>query len=84
MRRVAKRAHALSDLVGEEHDLAVLIETARGRPHDLDADSLARLELLADRRRATLRRKALRRAEKLYRRKPRAMARRLRRATAAA
>jgi hypothetical protein len=84
MRRVAKCAHALSDLVGEEHDIAVLIETARSRPHDLDGDALARLEALAERRRATLRRKALRRAERLYRRKPRAMARRLRRAPAAA
>ena len=30
MKRLARRAHALSDLLGDDHDLAVLLEWARG------------------------------------------------------
>ena len=75
MKRTARNAHRLSDLIGEEHDLALLAERAaqrRDRFTDAVADDLAeRIE----RRRAELRSDALELGSRLYRRKPRKMAR---------
>jgi CHAD domain-containing protein len=70
MRKLAKRAHALSDVVGDDHDLAVLLEGARERPGTLDAVELERLEELVARRRAKLQRRAIKRARRVYARKP--------------
>jgi CHAD domain-containing protein len=73
---IVDRAHELSDLLGSDHDLAILRERAVGDP-SLEPAELEQLEKLIDRRREHLRREALSSAERLYRRKPRKVARRL-------
>jgi CHAD domain-containing protein len=75
MKKLARRAHALSDLVGDDHDLAVLRAAARERHATLARGELALLEGLIDRRRGRLQRKALSRARRVYARKPRKLAR---------
>jgi CHAD domain-containing protein len=70
MRRLGRRAHALSDAVGEDHDLAVLRAAARERHATLAPGELALLEGLVARRRGRLQRKALSRARRIYARKP--------------
>ncbi len=74
MHKLAKRAHALSDVVGDDHDLAVLMEGARERSDTLAAGELERLEALVARRRAKLQRKAIKRGRRVYARKPAKMA----------
>jgi CHAD domain-containing protein len=79
MKRRAKDVHRLADLLGEDHDLAVLRERARG----------ADLRAVIDRRRGELRDEAFALGERVYARKPGAVARRVekrwrRRAAAAA
>ena len=76
-KRMAKRAHKLSDLIGEEHDLTVLQQTAERHSEHLSEAERVALEELIERRRTGLRRRALPRAERLYRRKPRAAVRRV-------
>ena len=71
MDALAKRLHALSDRLGEDHDFAVLAATATARPQCF-GDDPARddfVALVTDRRQA-LQDDALARAAKLYRRKP--------------
>jgi CHAD domain-containing protein len=75
MRKLARRAHALSDLAGDDHDLAVLRAAARERHATLARGELALLEGLIARRRGRLQRKALSRARRVYARKPRKLAR---------
>jgi CHAD domain-containing protein len=75
MKKLARRAHALSDLIGDDHDLAVLSATARERHATLAPGELALLESLIARRRGRLQRKALSRGRRLYARKPRKLAR---------
>jgi CHAD domain-containing protein len=84
VRRVARRADHLGEILGEEHDLALLGRTISDRP-ELFAGGRAKrarrarktlLKLIA-RRRKRLRRRALREGERLYRRKPRRFTRRL-------
>ena len=77
-KKVARAASDLSDVIGEDHDLAVLQETAErhrgrlsGRQFDLLGDLIAR-------RRAHLQADARARARRLYRRRPRKAVRRLR------
>jgi CHAD domain-containing protein len=73
--KLAQRADALGELLGEEHDLALLAE--RVRKHDeLKRHKRARRALLRTiaRRRARLREQALRAGGRLYRRKPRRFA----------
>ena len=73
---IARRAHHLADLVGDDHDLVVLAQQARRRPDAFaDAHELERLEELIARRRRTLQHDAVHVAEKLYAEKPGAMAR---------
>jgi CHAD domain-containing protein len=67
MKRFAKRAHKLSDLLGDDHDLSVLREHV-GRS---DKPLLAAI----DRRRATLQRRAFVLGAKLYSRSPKRFAR---------
>jgi hypothetical protein len=74
---IARRAHELSDLLGEEHDLAILRERAVSERSVFGPGELELLETRIERRRKRLRRKALSRAARLYRRKPRTMVRRL-------
>jgi CHAD domain-containing protein len=77
-RELADRAHVLSDLLGLDHDLAILRERALSEPDRLTPAERELLEDLIERRRKRLRRKALDQASRLYRRKPRKLARKLR------
>ena len=74
MKKLARGAHDLSDLVGEDHDLAVLLDAARERPDTLAPGELALLDGLVGRRRARLQRKALACGRRVYARKPRKVA----------
>ena len=82
MRKLAKRANALADLIGDDHDLAVLREAAAERSATLTGDELAHLRELIDQRRARLQKRALKAAERLYTPKPRRIARLVERAEA--
>jgi CHAD domain-containing protein len=66
MKRIRRRAHRLSDLIGAEHDLAVLRAAAAKHRDTLSAQERELLRGLIRRRRRRLRRQALRRARKLY------------------
>ena len=84
IRRLARRADELGELLGEEHDLAVFAQRLgadgkRGPGGRLDVPSGTRailLKLIA-RRRRRLSREALRKGERLYRRKPKRFVRRV-------
>jgi CHAD domain-containing protein len=67
--KAADRAHELSDLLGDHHDLTVLREDAAGRT-GLLGDTGATLEELIARRQAELVRDATSHAEKVYAKKP--------------
>jgi CHAD domain-containing protein len=90
LRRLARRADELGELLGEEHDLAVFAERLRaGARHDQhDAWRTGRgarkqlLALIAERRRA-LRKRALRQGKRLYAEQPRRFTRGVRAAHAA-
>jgi CHAD domain-containing protein len=71
-REAAKRADRLGDLLGEEHDLWMLCTYIEEHTHALGADPGAERTLLklAERRRARLRRRALKLGARLYKRKP--------------
>jgi hypothetical protein len=83
-RRLARRADELGELLGEEHDLAVLAERLRtdvqpgqgNRPEIGRSTGKVILKLIA-RRRRRLRGEALRRGARLYRRTPKRFVRRL-------
>ena len=78
MKRMVKDAHALSDLVGEDHDLALLAESATARPERFGEDaSLEDLLSLIERRRKELQRKALKTGGRLYAKKPKTVAKKL-------
>ena len=70
MKELGRRAHALSDLTGDDHDLAVLRAAARERHATLAPGELALLERLIARRRRRLQGKALAQGRRLYARKP--------------
>jgi CHAD domain-containing protein len=77
--KLARRADALGELLGEEHDLMLLAERARSyKP--LRRRRRARKQLLRviSRRRAQLRRRALRDGRRLYERKPKRFVRNVR------
>ena len=79
-KRIAKlrrRAHRLADVLGEDHDLAVLLERAAAKPEAFGSGELELLRALIERRRRVLEADALARAAKLYRRTPRKLVRRL-------
>jgi hypothetical protein len=63
MKRIARRAHELSDLIGEDHDLALLAQRANER-RDRFSDETAAGELAA-----------LELARRLFRKKSRKVAR---------
>jgi CHAD domain-containing protein len=85
MKRVARRAHELSNLIGEDHDLALLAQRANER-RDRFADETAAGELavLVERRRAELQRQAMVLGRRVFRKKPRKIARALEKSGAAA
>jgi CHAD domain-containing protein len=87
LRPLARRADTLGELLGEEHDLALLAELLPppGRaPFKGKRGRRARQALLEQiaRRRRKLRKRTLREGERLYRRKPQKFTRRARRAHA--
>lgn len=65
-----RAAHELSDLLGEDHDLAVLLEHAEGLPGTLRRGELKLPTCLVEHRRDALQHRELKRARKIYRRKP--------------
>jgi hypothetical protein len=76
MKRIARRAHELSDLIGEDHDLALLAQRANERRDRFpDATAPDELAVLVERRRAELRRGALELGRRLFRKKPRKIVR---------
>lgn len=83
LRRLARRADKLGEVLGEEHDLAVLAEITRSHarhgeePH-LGRRTRRRLLKAIRARRRKLRRRALREGERLYARSPTRLMRRLR------
>ena len=85
LKRIARRAHGLSNLIGEDHDLALLAQRANER-RDRFADGTAAAELaaLTERRRGELRRDALALAQRLIGKKPRKVVRPLEKSVAAA
>lgn len=84
MKRIARRAHELSDLIGEEHDLALLAERAHERRDRFpEGTAPGELAALTERRRAELRREALDLGRRLFRKKPRKVARSLEKSGAA-
>ena len=76
MKALSKGAKELSDLIGEDHDLALLAESADARP-DRFGDEARLDELLGviKQRRKRLRRKSMKLAAELFKKKPRAVAR---------
>ena len=72
----ADQAHELGDLLGDHHDLEVLIEDARGRRELLDSESAKTLRKLAKRRQAELLEQAFELGRRLYAEKPKAFGRR--------
>ena len=85
MKRIARRAHELSNLIGEDHDLALLAQrTTERRDRIPDATAAGELELLVERRRDELQREALELARRLFRKKPHKIVRPLQKSRAAA
>ncbi len=91
LRRLARRADELGELLGEEHDLALLAgrlqtgaKQSAGRRLAVGRGTRATLLKIISRRRRALRRKALRGGKRLYRRKPGKFERRVARAYAEA
>jgi len=77
LRELGRRAHALSDAAGDDHDLAVLLAAADRKASALAPGERELLEGLVARRRAALQREALDRGACVYKRKPGRLARRL-------
>lgn len=75
-RALAEEAHALSDLLGDDHDVGVLIERFGGELWPPSVDQEAFLEL-CDKRRAELEADAFALGAKLYAERPKAFARRV-------
>jgi CHAD domain-containing protein len=79
-KKLAKRAHALSDLLGDDHDLAVLRDYIEAH-QELFADDATRAALVAllDRRRGSLQRAAFDLGRTIYKRRPKRFVRALER-----
>jgi hypothetical protein len=77
MKGQAKDAHLLSDLLGDDHDLALLRETLQNAGPALAVEVDSVLALL-DHRRAQLQTQAMLLGERLYAEKPKAFRRRMR------
>ena len=76
MKAHAKRAHRLSDLLGDDHDLAVLREhvAKTAFPAEEEATRTALLSVI-DRRRGSLQREAFKLGARVYARRPKRVAR---------
>jgi CHAD domain-containing protein len=76
LKKTARRAHKLADLLGDAHDLHVLRDYVEAHPQCFEDDaSRAMLVAFIDRRTAKLCAKALKRGRKLYKRSPKTFAR---------
>jgi len=76
LKAISKDAKVVSELIGEEHDLALLADSAAARPDRFgDEAELGDLLKVIKGRRKRLRRKALKRGERLFKQKPKAVAR---------
>ena len=85
MKRIARRAHALSDLIGDDHDLAILGQRAGERRDCFEEEAaVGELTRLIERRREELQRDAMELGERLYRKKPGKLVRPLEQAHVAA
>jgi hypothetical protein len=71
MKKLARRTHALSDVLGDDHDLAELRLFVERHPECFD-DNVAGAAQIAviDRRRSQLQRQAFDLGQRLYRRSP--------------
>ena len=78
IRGEAKDAHALADLLGDDHDLAVLRERLIAHGHEVATDVDALLGLV-DHRRAQLQSEAMLAGERVYAERPKAFMRRIHR-----
>jgi CHAD domain-containing protein len=76
MKKLARRASRLSDVIGDDHDLAVLSEAAAARADTMGDEERGLLQTLIDRRRRRLQAAALAQARRLYAAKPKQLARR--------
>jgi CHAD domain-containing protein len=76
MKSLAKRAHRLSDLLGDDHDLAVLREQVERADGSFEREA-SRTALLAviDRRRLSLQRDAFKLGAKIYKARPKSLGR---------
>jgi CHAD domain-containing protein len=75
---LAGAAHDLSDRLGDDHDLALLLDFATVRAAGLDgAERVAALAAVAERRREELQAEAFALGDRLYAERPRAYARRI-------
>jgi len=80
LKKTARRAHKLSSVLGDGHDLHVLREYAEAHPQCFEDDAARRqLVALIDRRERKLCAKALKRGRKLYKRSPKKFARKIER-----
>jgi CYTH domain-containing protein/CHAD domain-containing protein len=83
MKTLADRAHRLSDLVGDDHDLVVLSQQVQQRPECLaDEREAAVLHALIARRRRQIQREALELAQRVFAAKPQKLAEPIRQARA--
>jgi CHAD domain-containing protein len=83
LKRLARDANELSDLIGEHHDLAFLAERVQERRDQFDDPATRELgELISDRQEELLH-EALPLGRRIFRKKPRKLARTLERPTAA-
>jgi CHAD domain-containing protein len=64
--KLARRAHKLGDLLGDDHDLVMLLDVSRRLPAALNERDRELFERLIERRRTELRSAALQRASRLY------------------
>jgi CHAD domain-containing protein len=80
LKRVSRRAHHLADLLGDDHDLAVLRDYVERHPQAFDDESTKRAVLaVLDRRREALQRDALKLGGRLYEPSPKRFVRRIER-----
>jgi CHAD domain-containing protein len=77
MRKLRRRAHDLSDLLGDDHDLTELRARAVSQPALFSPGELDTLLALIDRRQEELQATAMRCAAKVYRRTPKKQMKRL-------
>jgi CHAD domain-containing protein len=76
MKKQAARAHRLADLLGDDHDLAVLREQVADADVTVEQEATrAALLSVIDRRRASLQRDALKLGARIYARRPKKFAR---------